>query len=134
MFRFMFLLAMSLVALALSSIAVANEGMVRKSTVTGVTVTITPTDLRSTEPLKFKVVLDTHSQDLSDDLMKTASLVDSVGTRYLPVAWEGAAPGGHHREGVLVFPSINTASTDIELRLQRAGEAAPRVFRWQLTN
>ena len=134
MSRFTFLLAMGLVALALGSIAIASEGMARKSTVTGVTVTITPMDLGSTETLKFKVVLDTHSQELSDDLIKTALLVDSAGTRYLPVAWEGAAPGGHHREGVLVFPSINAASTDIELRLQRTGEAAPRVFRWGLTN
>lgn len=133
MSRFTFLLAMGL-ALALSSIAIAGEGMARKSTVTGVTVTITPMDLGSTETSRFKVVLDTHSQELSDDLIKTASLVDSAGTRYLPVAWEGAAPGGHHREGVLVFPSINAASTDIELRLQRTGEAAPRVFRWGLTN
>ena len=134
MSRFTFLLAIGLVALALGGIAVANEAMVRKSTIYGVTVTITPADLRSMEALKFKVVLDTHSQELSDDLFKTALLVDSAGTRYLPVAWEGAAPGGHHREGVLVFPSIKAASTDIELRLQRTGEAAPRVFRWQLTN
>src|SRR6185503_11343227 len=111
------------VAFASSVTAVAADGMARKSTASGVTVTVTPTAPARAEVLQFKVVLDTHSQELTDDLMKTAVLVDASGTRYLPLAWEGAAAGGHHREGMLLFPSIKAASADIELRLERTGEA-----------
>jgi hypothetical protein len=52
---------------------------------------------------EFKIVLDTHSRDLSDDLMKTAMLVSDAGRSHLPVAWVGAA-----------------------------GEAKPRSFRWDI--
>ena len=78
------------------------------------------------------MVLDTHSQDLSDDLLKTAVLVDAQGGRHAPLAWQGAPPGGHHREGVLRFKGLGALPDAIELQIRRPGEAAPRAFLWKL--
>ena len=124
----LFATALALVA-ALS--AVAAETNTQKSAANGVTVTVTP-NLRAARAWEFKVVLDTHTQDLSDDLTKTAVLIDAAGNRQAPTAWDGAAPGGHHREGVLRFSVVAPLPAFIELQIARFGEPAPRSFRWQL--
>ena len=110
--------------------AQAAELTTIKNAANGVTIAVTPNVKAGTGP-EFKVVMDTHSQDLSDDLLKSAALVDSAGNRYAPTAWEGAGPGGHHREGILRFPSL-AATSSIELQVQRPKEQSPRSFRWQL--
>jgi hypothetical protein len=120
------------VALAVSATAIAADLTSRKNTGQGVTVTVTPMELDTAKPISFKLVLDTHSQDLTDDVAKSSVVVDSTGRRYEPIAWEGAAPGGHHREGLLRFSSVEAGTAAIELHLQRVGESAPRVFRWSL--
>jgi len=113
--------------------AAAAELGAQKSTDRGVTVTVTPQNLsRGAKTWDFKVVLDTHSAELSDDLVKTTVLLDGTGGRYAPVAWDGAAPGGHHREGVLRFKPLAAQPQAIELQIMRPGESAPRLFRWQL--
>ena len=97
------------------------------------TVEVTPSNLSAgAGTWDFKVVLDTHAGDLNDDLVKTAALLDDKGGRHVPVQWEGAGPGGHHREGVLKFKSVSPLPAAIELQLRRAGEANPRSFRWKL--
>lgn len=93
----------------------------------GVTVKVTPRP--GPGEWAFAVVLDTHSASLDDDLAKSAVLVVD-GRELAPTQWAGAAPGGHHREGVLSFPAPAQPATAVELRIQRAGEAEPRVFRW----
>lgn len=113
--------------------AAAAELGAQKSTNRGVTVTVTPQNLsRGAKTWDFKVVLDTHSTELSDNLVKTTVLLDGTGGRYTPVAWDGAAPGGHHREGVLRFKPLAAQPQAIELQIMRPGESAPRLFRWQL--
>jgi hypothetical protein len=98
-----------------------------------VTVEVTPQNLAaSAKSWDFKVVLDTHSGELNDDLVKTTTLLDGKGGRHAPVRWEGAGPGGHHREGTLKFNTVSPASGAIELQIQRPGEPKPRSFRWQL--
>ena len=105
----------------------------RTSASQGVTVKATPKTLAPGAPTwEFTVVLDTHSAELSDDLTKTAVLVGPGGQRIAPIAWEGAPAGGHHREGVLRFEPISPAPATVELQIQRPGESAPRVFRWEL--
>ena len=105
----------------------------QKSSASGVTVKVTPQAVSTdAKTWNFDVALDTHSQDLSDDFAQTTVLVDDRGTQYRPLGWEGAAPGGHHRSGVLKFPAGTQASKSIELRMLRPGEATPRVFRWSL--
>ena len=97
----------------------------------GVTVKATPGTL-SGAIWEFKVVLDTHSQDLSDDLAKSSVLLDGTGGRHAPIAWEGSGPGGHHREGTLRFDAPSQLPGEIELQIRRPGETEPRSFRWQL--
>jgi len=113
--------------------ALAAELAVHRSSAGGVTVAVTPQNLAAgAKSWDFKVVLDTHSGELNDDLVKTAALLDDKGGRYVPVQWEGAGPGGHHREGVLKFKPIAPMPATIELQIKRAGEAKPRSNRWQL--
>lgn len=80
----------------------------------------------------FEIRMDTHSQDLADDLVRTSVLVDDAGKQYGALAWDGMPPGGHHRKGVLSFAPIKPQPAAIELQIQRAGEATPRRFRWPL--
>jgi hypothetical protein len=105
----------------------------QRSAEAGVTVAVTPKSIASgAKTWDFNVVLDTHSQDLSDDFSKTTVLVDERGVEYRTLAWEGAGPGGHHRSGVLKFAAGKQVPKSLEMRMSRPGEAKPRVFRWQL--
>lgn len=105
----------------------------RSSIAQGVTVKVTPSLIGSADTRwEFAIVLDSHSADLSDDLTQSASLTTNDGRTIKPVSWTGAAPGGHHREGVLAFEVPAPRPGTIELRIARQGESAARTFRWQL--
>lgn len=98
----------------------------------GVTVKVTPRPASRGQPhWEFAVELDTHGGDLSDDLTKTARLITDDGREFKPVLWTGAAPGGHHRAGVIAFAVPRPWPRGVQLKLERAGEAAPRSFRWE---
>lgn len=81
---------------------------------------------------RFRIVFDTHSVDLNQDLLKIALLTDDQGSAYTPTRWEGSGPGGHHREGTLVFESMNEAVSSIELNLKDVGGVSERLFTWNL--
>ena len=119
-------------AATLAAAGSASELEPRTSSAAGVTVKVTPKSVAPGATWEFAVVLDTHSQDLRDDLLKNAVLVDTQGGRHAPLAWEGAPPGGHHREGVLRFKGPGTLPEAIELQIRRPGEPTPRSFRWKL--
>ncbi|HEX2831050.1 MAG TPA: hypothetical protein VHP37_32245 [Burkholderiales bacterium] len=121
----------ALLALAVAPAAMSGEVSTQKSSANGVTVAVTP-NIEGTSTWSFKIVLDTHSQDLSDDLVKTSAMIGPDGKRYAPLAWDGAAPGGHHREGVLRFAAVAPRPASIDLEIRRASEPAPRVFTWQM--
>jgi hypothetical protein len=98
----------------------------------GVKVTVTPQELsRDAKTWDFEVTLETHTQNLSDDLSRSALLV-AEGKQYSPLGWQGAAPGGHHRKGLLRFKAIVPQPGLIELRIRLAGETSPRSFKWIL--
>jgi hypothetical protein len=121
------------VAGILSANGVLAQLETRSSSAGGVTVKVTPKVLTSDAPVwEFSIVLDTHTQSLSDDLLKTASIVDPSGARRYPTAWQGAEAGGHHREGVLRFDAIKPYPAAVELQIERAGERTSRAFRWDL--
>ena len=77
-------------------------------------------------------MLDTHSQDLGDNLVMSSLLLDGAGGQHSPITWDGAPAGGHHCEGVLRFKPISPRPQTLELKITRAREDAPRLFRWQL--
>jgi hypothetical protein len=111
----------------------ASHLAAQTSSARGVTVKVTPQNVASDATTwNFAVVLDTHSADLSDDLVKSSLLLDEAGRRFTPLGWDGAPPGGHHREGVLRFKPPSPLPQSIELQITRTGEGAPRSFRWQL--
>lgn len=98
----------------------------------GVKVTvIRPNILSEAKTWDFQVTLETHTQDLSDDLAKSSVLIAN-GRQYLPTGWKGAPPGGHHRKGVLRFKTIAPQPRSMELQIRLAGDASPRSFKWLL--
>jgi hypothetical protein len=124
------LIVFSAFLMSMLGLAAAAAGLLpaQSSSAAGVTVKATPRALAG--PVwEFELVFDTHSQDLKDDPAKSASL-HAGSTSAAPLAWQGDPPGGHHRKGVLRFKAITPAPAALELRLQRAGESSPRVFRW----
>lgn len=100
---------------------VSNEG--------GVKVTVTPRISSTAKAWDFQVVMETHARDLGEDLAKVSVLI-ADGRQYLPVGWEGAPPGGHHRKGKLRFKAIAPQPKSMELQIRLAGDASPRSFKW----
>jgi hypothetical protein len=94
----------------------------------GVTISISPSKIAGSE-WAFKVVMDTHSGALADDLQQTSVLFVN-GAEFRPVSWTAPADG-HHREGILVFNGLATATGPVEMRVTRPGEPASRLFRWE---
>ncbi len=96
-----------------------------------VTVAVTPIDLsaQSTE-WKFNVVMDTHSVELDQNLVKDSLLVDDNGNEFKPTRWDGPT-GGHHKEGVLVFNSISPLPQSLALKITGITNTV-RIFIWQL--
>ncbi len=98
-----------------------------------VVIKITPVELgKDAEVWRFRIVFDTHSGDLDDDLLSMVSLIGDDGSVYKPTAWEGSEPGGHHREGVLVFKAIQPAPVFIELKVTNVGGILERLFKWKI--
>ena len=110
----------------------ASHLAAQTSSAGGVTIKVTPQNMAGDASWDLAVVFDTHSANLDDDLVKSSLLIDSAGGRFAPLAWDGAPPGGHHREGVLRFKTVSPLPQSIELQIKRTGEDAPRSFRWQL--
>ncbi len=79
----------------------------------------------------FSVTLNAH-QEIDADLMKAATLADSQGDTFAPLRWEEPTPGGHHREGTLVFGAPASKPQNMTLTLKDVGGAAVRTFSWQL--
>lgn len=126
-FAWIWVAALSVIA---SPALAAADLSSRTSAQNGVTVKATPRAV-SASAWEFEIVFDTHSQALTDDLGKSATLVDGGGGTYAPTIWQGDTPGGHHRKGTLRFDGVAPAPAYLELHIQRAGEKTPRIFRWQ---
>ena len=98
-----------------------------------VTVEITPEDVSGpATSWRFKVVLNTHTDELVSDLTKTVALKDDKGTVYQPNAWEGTPPGGHHREGTLFFNPISPRPNKLVLLVRDIGSITERSFSWEI--
>lgn len=97
----------------------------------GVTVTVTPKDISPNSSLwNFEIVLDTHTNELNQDLVQTSVLKDEKGKEYRPLAWQGDGPGGHHRKGILQFNTITLSPQSLELIISGVGGVGERRFVW----
>lgn len=86
--------------------------------------------------LTFTVAMNTHSVALDGyDLGELAVLRDDTGEEYHPISWE-SAPGGHHRNGSLVFqlPSamMRGEARFLELTISDIAGVNERNLRWEL--
>ena len=75
---------------------------------------------------------DTHSEELSEDLVAVSELLDDQGKAYKPTSWDGSPPGGHHRNGVLKFNPISPKPRSLELKIKNVGGVVERSFKWDL--
>lgn len=80
---------------------------------------------------EFLITLDTHSVELNEDLLQAVILTDDQGNSIQPIAWEGAPPGGHHREGSLIFEPTTSTPQWVELKIQNIGGIPERSFKWE---
>lgn len=98
-----------------------------------ITIKVTPIELgQNVKIWKFTLVFETHSGSLDQDPAKVASLVDDKGNAYRPISWEGPGPGGHHREGTLIFNPILPLPKYVELKIRDVGGVSERLFRWNM--
>ena len=98
-----------------------------------VTVTVTPIWLGKTATTwKFNITLDAHVGSLDTDLLTTSRIVDDAGISYTPIVWQGPGPGGHHREGILMFIALNPTPAQATLRIKPASDMAVRTFVWDM--
>ena len=104
-----------------------------------VTVKVTPKDLsQSATSWDFEILLDTHSQNLDQDLVKDSVLIDNGGNKLEPIGWEAVpageteAPQEHHRQGILKFKPISPRPSFIELKILNIGAINERIFKWEL--
>ncbi len=98
-----------------------------------VTVAVTPIEFgKDAGTWKFDIVFDTHSGNLDENPLEIALLLDDKSNTYQPLAWEGPGPGGHHREGVLIFNPIRPAPPYVELKVKDVGGISERSFKWSV--
>ena len=78
---------------------------------------------------EFQVAINTQSVELDFDLTQISALYDDIGNAYKPLKWEGSAPGGHHRSGILRFPKINANARSVKLIIK---DSTRREFNWNI--
>lgn len=137
MFRRRLIVAVVAVMAAVATVAITKRGgdppaptlLAEREVEAGeVTVKVRPVRIDD-EGAEFRVVFDTHSVDLGFDVAGNAQLTVG-GSAWTDPSWEGAAPGGHHREGTLRFRSGGSATGEVELRL--AGLPVPVTATWAI--
>jgi hypothetical protein len=126
-------LASSVIGLWPGGASDAQDGLTRRDAQGPVTVVVTlmpPT--APGDPIKAKVVLDTHSVALDGVAFQDAVAMRSPdGTEVRPRAVEQASGGGHHREAVLVFPPVPQAGA-VRIVVRNVGGVPERTFAWDL--
>lgn len=114
------------------SSSVQSQYETKKDTQGVVTVEVTPQISQGNRQWKFDVVFDTHAIELDQDPLQVAVLVDDQGNIFKPTAWDGPGPGGHHREGSLIFDAITPIPKYIELKVKDIGSILERSFKWNI--
>lgn len=97
----------------------------------GVEVAVTPLNLvADLEEWSFEVSMNTHSVELSEDMVQVSKLTLDSGETINPSSWEGDPPGGHHRGGILKFQPTASWSKSVQLKISGVGGAPVRIFSW----
>jgi hypothetical protein len=95
-----------------------------------VRVDVKPVQLAPGQPARFEVRMNTHSEALGEDMVAVSTLKDNEGREYRATAWQGSAPGGHHRKGVLEFPDLGDNTASITLIIKGIANVPERIFEW----
>jgi len=110
----------------------AGAFQVKTSDENAVRVDVKPIQLTPGKPAIFEIRLNTHSVDLSYDMVQLSSLQDSQGKVYKAMNWKGSSPGGHHRRGVLEFPELQGNLQSIKLIMRDVSDVPARIFEWKI--
>lgn len=98
----------------------------------GIKIQAAGADFDIKKSVRFEITIDTHAGSLDFDLAEISTLEDDLGNQYSPTAWEGSAPGGHHRSGTLVFPGLKAGTGYLTLLIKDNPDLEPRSFEWDL--
>ncbi|MFH1756507.1 MAG: hypothetical protein ABH969_00515 [Pseudomonadota bacterium] len=110
----------------------AGAFQIQTSDENAVRVDVKPIQLTPGKPAIFEIRLNTHSVELSYDMVRLSSLQDSQGKVYKAMNWKGSSPGGHHRRGVLEFPELQGNPQSIQIIMQNISGVPQRIFEWKL--
>lgn len=108
----------------------SNEG--------GVEIAVTPINMSpESRNWSFEVALNTHSVELTEDMVSVSKLTFDTGETINPLSWEGDLAGGHHRSGILTFDVMtfskpSPATAKVTLKISRVGGVPEREFQWSL--
>jgi hypothetical protein len=116
------------IGLAVNPGAYAYE--LKSNSENSVRVDVQPVQLKPGQPAKFEVRMNTHSITLGEDMVAVSSLKDNAGRVYQATAWQGSAPGGHHRKGVLEFQDLADSAATITLTIKGIANVPERIFEW----
>jgi hypothetical protein len=97
-----------------------------------VSVAVTPIDLKQGAPADFEIAMNTHSVDLSADMLKVVVVRDDAGKEYAPTKWDGPAAGGHHRSGTIEFPALAGNVKSVTLIVKGIAGVPERDYRWDV--
>ncbi len=118
----------AIVAVLISVGVAAWPTVTQKTVVHGVTVAVTPGNLAEESSIwDFAVAYEAPGRRLDDDILDNAVLVGD-GRRMKALAWEGEGAKVGHRAGVLKFIAIRPRPKELQLLVQRPGEAKPRTY------
>jgi hypothetical protein len=122
-----------LIVLFLANLAIDAAAYKTKSNKqNSVRVDVRPVQLLPGKPAKFEIRMNTHSEDLSQDLVAACTLKDNSGREYNPTSWDGSPPGGHHRSGVLEFSELGEGAESITLVIREVANVPERIFNWSI--
>jgi hypothetical protein len=97
-----------------------------------VRVDVRPVQLEPGKPARFEVRMNTHSEELSQDMLAVVTLKDNKGREYQATNWVGSPPGGHHLSGVLEFPELDGNPESITLVIRLIADGPDRTFKWSV--
>ena len=126
-----------IVALVIAAVTVglavdAGAYEMRSNRENRVRVDVKPVQLAPGHPARFEVRMNTHSEALGEDMVAVSTLKDNEGREYHATAWQGSAPGGHHRKGVLEFPDLGDNTASITLIIKGIANVPERIFEWPI--